>query len=203
MNKDTILYLGGSPCAGKSSVAEILAADYGLNYLRLDDKLDSHIQSASPDTQPIMASLCDATCDEIWLMPPTQQTRREIQFYLEEFPLHQQDILQAHKPLLVEAAALLPCLVAPLISTKQDVLYMVPTAQFQRKHYSQRPWVAEVLRDCSDPEQAFDNWMRRDEQFARWVRRSALFHGLQTIIVDGSYDINAHAQMAVQHFGLA
>ena len=80
---------------------------------------------------------------------------------------------------------------------------MVPTAQFQRKHYGQRPWVADVLRDCSDPEQAFDNWMRRDELFARWVRRSALFHGLQTIIVDGSYDINAHAQMAAQHFGLA
>ena len=63
MDKNTIFYLGGSPCAGKSSVAEILAARYGLTYLRLDDQLDTHIQSASPELQPILASFRNATCD--------------------------------------------------------------------------------------------------------------------------------------------
>ena len=96
----------------------------------------------------------------------------------------------------------MPCLVAPLINTMHSALYMVPTASFQREHYSKRPWIADVLRDCSDPAQAFDNWMRRDEKFARWVRRTAYAYGLQTIIVDGSRDIETHARMAAQHFGL-
>lgn len=31
-----IYYIGGSPCAGKSSVAEILSRRYGLNYFKVD-----------------------------------------------------------------------------------------------------------------------------------------------------------------------
>ena len=40
-----IYYIGGSPCAGKSSVAEILLRRYGLNYFKIDDFLDRSMQA--------------------------------------------------------------------------------------------------------------------------------------------------------------
>jgi hypothetical protein len=202
MASDKILYLGGSPCAGKSSVADMPAARYGLRHLRLDDRLGEHIQSASADTQPTLAGIRAVDCDQIWLIPPEAQARRTIRAYIEEFPLHQSEIETTDEPLIVESAALLPCLLAPLLATAKQALYMVPTSAFQRKHYRLRPWVDDVLRDCSDPAQAFENWMQRDVIFARWVRRNALDHGLETMIVDGRRDIEATAAAAARHFGL-
>ena len=32
----TVYYIGGSPCSGKSTVAEALAARYGLTYFKAD-----------------------------------------------------------------------------------------------------------------------------------------------------------------------
>ncbi len=35
-------YIGGSPCAGKSTVAEILSQEYDLYYFKVDDFLDGY-----------------------------------------------------------------------------------------------------------------------------------------------------------------
>ena len=35
-------YIGGSPCAGKSTVAEILSKKYNLYYFKVDDFLDGY-----------------------------------------------------------------------------------------------------------------------------------------------------------------
>ena len=32
-----VYYIGGSPCSGKSTVAKVLAAQYGLVYFKSDD----------------------------------------------------------------------------------------------------------------------------------------------------------------------
>lgn len=37
-----IYYIGGSPCAGKSTVAEILSQKYDLYYFKVDDFLDDY-----------------------------------------------------------------------------------------------------------------------------------------------------------------
>ena len=39
-----IYYIGGSPCSGKSTVAELLAAKYNLYYFKVDDFLDNYTQ---------------------------------------------------------------------------------------------------------------------------------------------------------------
>ncbi|MEZ4669551.1 MAG: AAA family ATPase [Anaerolineae bacterium] len=199
---NAIYYLGGSPCAGKSSVAELLAASYGLCHVRLDDRFGEHMAVASPAAQPVLASIALASCDDIWMIPPLAQVRREIQIYVEEFPLHLHDIAGLKEPLLLEGAALLPCLVAPRIKYPARAIYMVPSAGFQREHYARRPWIHDVVRNCNNPAQAFDNWMRRDELFARWVRREAAKYGMHTLMVDGSLTISDTAKMVARWFGL-
>ena len=37
-----IYYIGGSPCSGKSTVAEILAEKYDLYYFKVDDFLEEY-----------------------------------------------------------------------------------------------------------------------------------------------------------------
>jgi hypothetical protein len=197
-----IYYLGGSPCAGKSSVAEMLTADYGLRHVRLDDRFGDHMVTATPPAQPALASIAAASCDEIWMIPPTAQVRREIHAYVEEFPLHLNDIAAMDEPLLLEGAALLPCLVVPRLSDITQAVYMLPTAHFQREHYAHRHWVSDVLRECSNPAQAFENWMQRDMMFGRWVRREAWRYGFKTIVVDGTQSITANAEDVAAHFGL-
>ncbi|MBZ0293037.1 MAG: hypothetical protein K8L99_10785 [Anaerolineae bacterium] len=202
MEKNAIFYLGGSPCAGKSTVAKILAERYGLRLLHLDDRLYEHIAAAVPQTQPALASIAAADCEQLWMIPPKLQARRTIHAFIEEFPFHLRDIAGLDGPLLLEGAALLPCLVAPQLVDRTHALYMVPTEPFQQMHYAQRPWIHEIVRPCSDPAVAFQNWMRRDAIFARWIRRDALEYGLKTVIVDGGMDIAAHAEIAANYFGL-
>jgi len=36
-------YIGGSPCSGKSTIAEIAAEKYGLFYFKVDDFLEKYI----------------------------------------------------------------------------------------------------------------------------------------------------------------
>lgn len=195
-----IFYLGGSPCSGKSSVAEQLAARFGLNHVRLDDQLFEHIQAASTVIQPTLASLRSASCDEIWMIPPIEQARRTICAYVEEFPLHHLESLR--QPIIVEGAALLPLLVAPRLDNPRQAFFMVPTPAFQREHYRLRTWVSDVLSGCNDPQQAFENWMRRDEIFGRWVRGNAYQHGLNTMIVNGEKDIDETIEFVARYFSL-
>ena len=42
-----IYYIGGSPCAGKSSVAEILSKKHDLYYFKTDDFLDRYMQTGA------------------------------------------------------------------------------------------------------------------------------------------------------------
>ena len=41
------MWIGGSPCCGKSSVAEILRDRFGLNYYKCDDHFDRHLQQGA------------------------------------------------------------------------------------------------------------------------------------------------------------
>lgn len=39
---DNIYWIGGSPCAGKTSISEMLVEKYGFTLYRCDDYLDKH-----------------------------------------------------------------------------------------------------------------------------------------------------------------
>ena len=60
-------WLGGSPCAGKSSVADLLAERYGLTVYRCDDAYFRHIQICNPQDQPTLHAITSMSWDEIWM----------------------------------------------------------------------------------------------------------------------------------------
>ncbi|XCP86987.1 hypothetical protein ABXS75_09435 [Roseburia hominis] len=80
-----IYYIGGSPCAGKSSVAEILSQKYGLYYFKVDDYLDGYIQAGAQRGYPICKKTVGMNAEQIWMREPWLQCREELDIYREIF----------------------------------------------------------------------------------------------------------------------
>ena len=63
-------------------------------------------------------------------------------------------------------------------------------------------WVQEILSQCENPGQAFQNWTDRDIAFARWVAKRATDLGLELLQVDGKHTIVENAEIVEAHFQL-
>lgn len=68
-----VYYIGGSPCAGKSSVAEILSRKYGLCYFKVDDFLDRYIQAGAWKECPVCRKVTSMNAEQIWMREPILQ----------------------------------------------------------------------------------------------------------------------------------
>ncbi|EFH89758.1 hypothetical protein [Ktedonobacter racemifer] len=184
-----VYWLGGSPCAGKSSIADELVTRYGWRLYRCDDAYARHAEEATVTHEPTLYHLSRLAPDALWLERSVeQQIREEFAFYHDEWRLIVRDLeaLPRDVPILAEGAALLPGLVAPLLCERSRAMWMVPTVDFQLTYYRQRAWAREVVRECRDPEQAFENWMQRDSGFARAVIQEARQYHLNVVVVDGT-----------------
>lgn len=193
-----ILWIGGSPCAGKSTLAITLAQRYGLTHYSCDDALLSHLRRSNPSTHPMLHKLSNSSWNELWTRPVERQIREELAFYREELPLILED-LRAFSPdtaVIAEGTALLPDLVAPLLHDRRRGVWLLPSVSFQREHYARRPWVGDILRQCADPERAFDHWMRRDSGFADTVEASAKARDLSVLRVDGTQSVEEMTAIA-------
>ena len=183
-----MLYMiGGSPCSGKSTIASLLARQYQLLHIKLDDLVEEMMSQASADSQPICLLRQDRN--------PEEMADEEWRFYEEIFPYVKSYLIKNQdRPLLVEGAGLLPHLVKELECPASSYLCLTPTADFQKKHYKQREWVPYVLEGTTNPEQAFKNWMQRDILFAQMVRKEAVLLGYPSLITDGSQSENQTAE---------
>lgn len=199
-----LYWIGGSPCAGKSTVAQALANRYNLYYYQCDTWFAAHQRRASPIQQPTLQRLAALSCDEIWLPPVAEQLARVQTIYREEFAMILDDLraLPMDRPILVEGAALMPQLLLPYLPRRQQAIWLTPTPAFQRSHYAQRPWIHDVLRTCTDATQAFQNWMARDEAYAAWISAQATAAGLRLLAVDGQQTCDELTVLVAAWFAL-
>ena len=187
-----VLYMiGGSPCSGKSTIASLLARQYQLRHIKLDDLVGEMMTQASADSQPIFLLRQDRSPEQIWMRNPEEMADEEWHFYEEIFPYVKSYLIKnQNRPLLVEGAGLLPHLVKELEYPTSSYLCLTPTADFQKKHYRQREWVPYVLEGTTNPDKAFENWMQRDILFAQMVRKEAMELGYSSLLTDGSQSEN-------------
>jgi hypothetical protein len=197
-------WIGGSPCAGKSSVAAMLATRHGLLHVECDvgaeqrlAKMSGHQLAAYEDLSAL------GTCRRL-ARPPQWQAERELAFYREQFDflLAELAALPAERPAIVEGADLLPDLLQRIGVPMDCAVWMVPTPDFQLRHYAMREWVPAYLQGCPDPEQAFHNWMRRDVLFAKHVRELAASVGGRVIVVESGESLEEAVGIVERHFRL-
>ena len=200
-----VFWLGGSPCAGKTSISEILASRFDLDTYHVDEAFETHVQGLNPAQQPTLARWVASSWNQRWMQPVDCLVEDVIGCYREHFDLVRQDILARaqRKSLLVEGAALLPWQVTTMAPNRSQAVWIIPTADFQREHYSQRDWARKIVEQCNDPEVAFQNWMERDIRFAEWVEAEVRALDLQLLMIDGSRTIAEYAEEVAGHFQLA
>ena len=196
-------FIGGSPCSGKSTVAEILAEKYDLYYFKVDDFLEEYTKRGASKGYEICKKQEVMCPEEIWMREPQLQCEEELTFYEEVFEFVMSDLEKINaKGIITEGAAYLPKLMKKLGVSQDRYLSITPTKEFQVEHYSQREWVPYVLEGCSDKEKAFSNWMERDALFAKEVQRQCVEEEYVSIVNDGNIGVDEMVGMAVAQFGL-
>lgn len=186
-----MFWIGGSPCSGKSTIAEMLINKYGYKYYKCDDHLDDYIKTGVKDKITIMEKFNSMNLDETWLRDVDEQVNDEILFYNEAFKFVLKDLRvnSSMQKTIVEGAGLMPHLIEAYGISSKRYVSIIPTKEFQVEKYSLREWVKEYLKNCSDPEKAFSNWMERDAKFAQKVRTDAEDRRQMLIINDGKKSI--------------
>ena len=201
-----VLWVGGSPCAGKSSIVGMLAADYGLRAYHCDEALGQQRRQLTRQGQPMLYKWTHTDWNALWMRPVGELLSETIAAYKEHFRLVVGDLLAlpTTPPILAEGNCLLPAQAGGLLSRPDQAIWVVSSAEFQRTYYPRRgDWVQDILSQCHDPEQALQNWMDRDVAFADWVRQETAGLGLRVIEVDGHRSIIETARLVAGHLALS
>jgi hypothetical protein len=196
--------MGGSPCGGKSSVADWLSRNFHIPVYHIDAHINRHLAMITPQAQPALHRWETRTWDQRWLQPLDQLLQDAIDSYTEHFYLLLPELLErtATGPLIVEGNPLLPSLIIPYLANPSHAIYLIAPPALLRRYYSQRDWAVTILKQCSDPEQAFKNWMERDIAFARHVEEQCRQYHLRCLMSDENLSIESKAITVADHFGL-
>lgn len=180
-----VLFIGGSPCSGKSTVAERISKEYGAYYFKVDDFLDEFTNSAAKKGYPACKNSIRMSPDETWMREPLIQCKEEFLIYDEmaEFVFEHLKKIDADF-IVTEGAAYTPKVMTRY--GKAEYIAIIPTPDFQVSHYKEREWVPYILEGCSDKKQAFHNWMERDILFAKQVKAECEANGVPCLVNDGS-----------------
>jgi 2-phosphoglycerate kinase len=192
------MWIGGSPCSGKSTIASLIAASRNVPLYSCDDAFDRHAAMVEPAAGPTLKKVTTMSVGDRLDQPIDVQVSDVFQLFREEFPLILRDLGDIDGAAVVEGAALLPALLAAQNIARDRAVWIVPTPDFQRFHFRQRQWARELLAPLADPQAAFDRWMRRDAAFATLVAEQARDLGYPVITVDGTVSI-AEVASAVDH----
>jgi hypothetical protein len=84
----------------------------------------------------------------------------------------------------VEGFRVLPRLVAPLLSQRQQAIWLIPTRAFRRAAFEARGTLQVIAARTSDPERALANLLARDALFTDELARQAMELDLELIQVD-------------------
>lgn len=64
-----LFWLGGSPCAGKSSISDSLASRFDLDVYHVDEAFETHTQSLDAVHQPALTKWSASSWNERWMQP--------------------------------------------------------------------------------------------------------------------------------------
>ena len=202
-----IFYIGGSPCSGKSTIAEMLVQKYGFQYYKQDDHLHEYIDKGAREGHELFQKVSHMSTEEMWMRDPFEQYHEERALYEMMLGYSLSDISAlSHgqdKAIIAEGAGFMPGLAEKMGTRKTNYICITPTKEFQINAYSQRAWISHYLSDCADKDKAFRNWMERDAIFAQAVMREAVTLGYESLVVNGEKSIEENFVIVEKTFALS
>jgi hypothetical protein len=199
------LWLGGAPCAGKSSIAELLGGRFEIDLLHVDETFDHYAGLLDQARHPALARWVSSSWSTRWAGSPEVLCDDVIACYREHLGFILDDVGSqppTRRRTLVEGSAVLPAEIASVLTTRAQAIWLIPTPEFQARHYARREWVRDILGQCPEPTAAFARWMGRDAAFARWLREEVRCRGFAWVEVDDATSIEEVADLVARHFSL-
>ncbi|MEI6131376.1 MAG: hypothetical protein WCQ41_00945 [Bacillota bacterium] len=141
--KENIYWIGGSPCSGKSTIAEYLVRDNGFQYYKCDDHLDEYIDRGVLLNIPVMKRLKAFSTDEMWLRDVDEQVQISIDYYMATFDMILEDLEDKNygdEKVVVEGAAIMPVHAKTFEINPNHYVCIVPSREFQLAKYAERTW---------------------------------------------------------------
>lgn len=200
-----IRWIGGGSGAGKSTIAGLLAEEYGLRLYPCDEAQPAHTARSNPADEPMLHAFMAMTMDERWVKrTPEEMLRTFHGFHGEGFRLILEDLLAlpTGAPVLVEGYKLLPRLVFPWLSRADQAVWLIPTPEWRRTAFSRRGSLWSIAGRTSDPQTALANLLARDALYTAELARQAAALQLSMIAVDGSLTVAELAERAARSLGL-
>ncbi len=199
------LWIGGGQWAGKSTVARLLAVQYGVTVYHYDyhdarghndRRIARRVALGEPVTEPDL--------DETWVhTTPEEMATETLAGFPDRFQWALDDLraLVSGRPIIAEGWGLRPELVAPVIDSPRRMIVMVPTPEFRDQQVRELPRATSLGHRVSDPVRAQANRLARDRLVAKDAVRQAHQLGIRVIAIDGSRDATAIAEIVADHFG--
>lgn len=206
-----VLWIGGPPDAGKSTVAARLGAQQGLPVYHFAPRERDHIARADPARHPTLAAMRariaalgrDAWLEDFWVRrPPEEMARASRATWSERVSLAVEDLLAlpVGRAVIAEGAGFFPDVVTPLLSHSRQAVWLVPTEGFKRASHARRG-KASWRHTASDPERANRNHIERDVLLAEYYRAAVRAAHLTLVEVDGTRSLEEITALVAAHFG--
>lgn len=186
-----VRFVGGSSGSGKSTLVERLAVHYGLRTYSTDP-LSQYVHRTTRTDAPLLHAFLEMGMDERWVSRSPEDMLTSFHgFQGETFHLIVEDLVALPKapPIIAEGFALLPHLVAPLLSAPHQAVWLAATPDFRREAFRKRRIADMFTTRTSDPERALENLLLRDALFDDEIVSAAEALGLTVIRVDGSLTV--------------
>lgn len=197
-----VLWIGGGPQAGKTTLSRVLAGKWDLRIYNLDwHSVRDH--DRRPGTA--VAAFRRLTMDERWAVPEVHQLfERSIGLWDEGFALVIDDLLALPRPrtIVAEGPGAFPWSVARVIRSPRQALFLIPTRE-RREVVATRRWGAgqvERFPGIVDRELALAKIRERDALLDARIASSCVELGLRCERMDGSLDLDASLEMLEEHF---
>jgi hypothetical protein len=199
-----VLWIGGGTDSGKTRVARLLSETYRLpvyHYDRAD--LRHHVRLAQ--TSPRYAAFLDASMDQRWVHPePEALAERAWQAFRDRFALVMEDLTALSFPggmrVLVEGFGLTPELLQPVLTSRRQAIWLVPTETFKLRAMERRG-KGRFGGEVSDAHRASRNLLERDRLLAERIKADARARDMTVLEVDGAETVEAVAARVAGHFG--
>jgi hypothetical protein len=202
-----IRWIAGGTGAGKSSVTQLLASRYDLTIYDGDRAERSWVPRHTPAQHPYFHAMMQLTSSQRAARSASETFRAMPSLHGETIDFVVSDLraLPTDRPVLVDWFGILPQHLAPLLSFREQAVFLLPTADFRRRILTSR---------YSDPDRAQANWgntdhahaltqrLARDNLWDAEVRRQAAPLGLPVLDIDGTRTIDSLAAGLATQFRL-
>ena len=162
------------------------------------------MQSITPEGQPTLTQWQAQSWEQRWMQPIDDLLTFVLQAYDEalEFCLQEIKTIPDSQPTLIEGNPLRPGHVKALAASSHHAIWLIAEDHDLKHYYHQRSWAKEIVNTCSQPDQAFENWIQRDIHFAHQINQECVKENFIYLMSERNTTIMERARQVAAHFQL-